>query len=891
VTEPRDEAIWRAAIADARAGTLRVLALEGDAGFGKTHALRRIVAELDGFTVRRAFGETESADAAYAILSELTGAIIDPADTNPLSALRLLTRTVDELQHDGPLALVVDDLQWADTESTSVLARFARRSLGDRVLIVTASRPAGAHVEWERMLDALPAQRVQLDGISEDEAGLLIREGGGSAPPELARALVEHTGGNPLHIRALLSEHEPDELLRLARADRLPAPLQLAAQFEARIGAFSPDAARLLAALAVFGDTWTPLRVVARIDGIADAAAAARVLRSEGLVRVRGADLDLRLRIFHSVIRAAVYDTLSAELRTALHRQAAGLALDEGARLRHRSAIALAEPDPALVDDLVAFAGRRHDERHHLEAARSLATAADLSPDAASRHELAVQSWIESLLGGDVESVPPDARRADAADPLQRMVAAMAALGEADFHTAAAAMTSLDPARIAALPDRDRFRIAATAAWSLFRSGMPAARTLEYAIAADGALPDPAFLLWLEIPRTQAHASQQGEQEFWATAGRGLDRTELARTPPGRARLAWRGAVLNMGGFMRESLPDLTLVVSLIGDGSLDFSDGIFHAALVFAHVNTGDLARAAVALEVARTGSSHVVTIAETIAMLFGADADVDGAWRVLGDVRQELLRYPNAMDRMTLELTEVTALLLDGTPEQRRAWQARDLADFGDPGDLDFASPPPLWMAHAGLAADWGADPGDAIRWADRLRALEIAPDWRDTVVRWLRARAASSAGVDTTTELLELARTGVPSVPLLGVELVIDAAERARRHHRPDAEALGKAAARLRREFGRPGAPTALTAPTLDATAPNAVPVPDPADDPFGMLTERERAVAALVVDGMSYAQIAKELYVTRSTVGFHLSNCYAKTGTRTRHELAQLARQGA
>jgi DNA-binding CsgD family transcriptional regulator len=60
---------------------------------------------------------------------------------------------------------------------------------------------------------------------------------------------------------------------------------------------------------------------------------------------------------------------------------------------------------------------------------------------------------------------------------------------------------------------------------------------------------------------------------------------------------------------------------------------------------------------------------------------------------------------------------------------------------------------------------------------------------------------------------------------------------------------------------------------------------------MLSEREAAVAALAVDGMSYAQIAAELFVTRSTVAFHLSNCYAKTGTSNRHELAALARRVA
>jgi DNA-binding CsgD family transcriptional regulator len=73
-----------------------------------------------------------------------------------------------------------------------------------------------------------------------------------------------------------------------------------------------------------------------------------------------------------------------------------------------------------------------------------------------------------------------------------------------------------------------------------------------------------------------------------------------------------------------------------------------------------------------------------------------------------------------------------------------------------------------------------------------------------------------------------------------------------------------------------------PAADDTPGTAPP------DPLAPLSDREREVTALLLEGLSYAQIAKELYVTRSTVAFHLSNAYAKTGTSTRHELVQLLR---
>jgi DNA-binding CsgD family transcriptional regulator len=56
----------------------------------------------------------------------------------------------------------------------------------------------------------------------------------------------------------------------------------------------------------------------------------------------------------------------------------------------------------------------------------------------------------------------------------------------------------------------------------------------------------------------------------------------------------------------------------------------------------------------------------------------------------------------------------------------------------------------------------------------------------------------------------------------------------------------------------------------------------------LSDRERDVLALVVSGMSYAQIARDLFITQSTVSYHLGNIYAKADVKSRHQLTQLAR---
>ena len=60
----------------------------------------------------------------------------------------------------------------------------------------------------------------------------------------------------------------------------------------------------------------------------------------------------------------------------------------------------------------------------------------------------------------------------------------------------------------------------------------------------------------------------------------------------------------------------------------------------------------------------------------------------------------------------------------------------------------------------------------------------------------------------------------------------------------------------------------------------------------LTNREREITRLAMEGLSYRQIAEALFITQRTVGFHLGQVYQKLGVANRHELtAQLRIDGS
>jgi NarL family two-component system response regulator LiaR len=60
-----------------------------------------------------------------------------------------------------------------------------------------------------------------------------------------------------------------------------------------------------------------------------------------------------------------------------------------------------------------------------------------------------------------------------------------------------------------------------------------------------------------------------------------------------------------------------------------------------------------------------------------------------------------------------------------------------------------------------------------------------------------------------------------------------------------------------------------------------------EPIYDLTDREREVLALLVDGLTNPEIAQRLAVKNSTVKFHLGNLYSKLGISTRTEAVALA----
>jgi predicted ATPase len=165
----------------------------------------------------------------------------------------------------GPVLLVLDDLQWADPSSLTLLRFAAREVRRSPIAMVGTLRDVGAGPSsgWMSAGLAEAAQTVPLAGLSTTGVAALVEQASGKPPDgSLAAALRRQTGGNPLFVielSRLLAGAPPAE-----GTASMPAGTQAA--IERRLGALSPSCRSILVAASVIGVEF-PLELLAEVTG------------------------------------------------------------------------------------------------------------------------------------------------------------------------------------------------------------------------------------------------------------------------------------------------------------------------------------------------------------------------------------------------------------------------------------------------------------------------------------------------------------------------------------------------------------------------------------------------------------------------------------------------
>ena len=380
----------------AREGHGGVLAVYGEPGVGKT-ALLGYAAEAGGdFTVVRAVGVEGEMELAFAAVQQLCspslhlmehlpepqrvalevalGLSIGPPPNTFLVGLAVLN-LVSESADEQPLLCLVDDAQWLDRASARVLAFVARRLLAERIAMVFAAREAIDALRGVAELRVEPLNRRDARALLESVLPARLDE-------RVLERIVAETRGNPLALLELPRGLTPAQL---AGGFGLPGALPLSARIEEsftrRLTLLPRDARRLLlvAAADATGDAALLWRAARRL-GIPETAAAA--VESGGLL-----ELDGSVVFRHPLVRSAVYGAAEPAERRAVHRALAEETdpeVDPDRRAWHLAQSASA-PDEEVALELERSAERAQARGGFAAAAAFLERAAALTPEPVRR--------------------------------------------------------------------------------------------------------------------------------------------------------------------------------------------------------------------------------------------------------------------------------------------------------------------------------------------------------------------------------------------------------------------------------------------------------------------------------------------------------------------------
>lgn len=436
-----------------------MLLLSGDPGVGKTALLdaAEVTASTLGALVLRAAGVEFEAGIAFSglnqVLLPLSGRIVElaplhrnalnvalglsdgePADVLVvgMAALMLLRLAATE----RPLVLIVDDVQWLDRSTATVLGFLARRLAGSPIGLITATR------SWsETYLDrsGLPEEQI---GVLEPEPARELLD---AAFPDLVGRVRERVfteaQGNPLALLELprgLSSSQRTAARPLPRD--LPLSHRIQALFESQIVALPRPTqdALLLAAVEGTGD----LRVMQAAGGASLAVNTLAAAEQAGLVHI---DLSAgHLAFRHPLIRAAVIEGAASADRRRCHRVLAPLLMDQVERRAWHLGEAAVGPDEEAASCLESAADLMLRRGDPVGAIGTLVKSADLSPDGADRSRRLAQAAYIGTLGiqqaGPVSSLLDDARHAGLDKSGSLLFAAAGAIvlvdGDGDVETA-----------------------------------------------------------------------------------------------------------------------------------------------------------------------------------------------------------------------------------------------------------------------------------------------------------------------------------------------------------------------------------------------------------------------------------------------------------------------
>jgi len=887
----------------AREGRGGALVVYGEPGIGKTALLEHVIEAGRGFRVVRAVGVEGEMELAFAALHQLCSASLDLSENLPdaqqaalgialgvsggqapspflvgLAVLGLFSQIAEE----EPLLCVIDDAQWLDRASARVIGFVARRLLAERIAIVVAAREPVDALAGFAELRVAPLGRRDARALLDSILPARLDE-------RVLERIVAETHGNPLALLELPRGLTPAQLAGgFGMTEALPLSARIEQSFTRRLARLPRDTRRLLL-LAAADPTGDPALAWRAAQSLGIGESAAHSAEADGLLTFDGV-----VAFRHPLVRSAVYRAAGPEERSDVHRalaEATDPASDPDRRAWHR-AQAASTPDEDVAAELERSAARAQ-ARGGLTAAAAFlerSSALTLDPARRARRALAAAQAKEQAgafddalaLASTAEVGPLDEFQRAQVDVLRARVLFAADRSSEVPPLLLTAAKRLEPLDAGAA--REIYLDALTAA--LFAGRLGGADDARRVAAAARAAPPPELpahaadllldalaLLISDGPATGTPALRK------ALAAVGTDQ---AATEEG---LRWLWLAGRAAGYIwdYENWDELTRRhVHLARESGaltvLPFSLNVRAGVEIYA----GNLAEASSLVGEANaitdaTDSRNVAYAQLGLAAFRGREPD---ASQLIHSTAQDFLARGEGMG-LTLAYW-ATALLQNGLAHYDLALTAAEQA-AENPRELLYS---PLALVELIEAATRRGQEGRA------AGALEVLSETtRASGTPWAlgveaRSRALLAEGDAAETlyrEAVDHLRPTRLRVDLARTHLVYGEWLR-RERRRVDARAELRNAYELFSEFGMEAFAERARV-ELEATGEHAR---KRTVETLGDLTPQESQIARLVAQGHTNKEIAAQLFISTSTVEYHLHKVFRKLDVKSRMGLADRLR---
>ena len=334
------------ALAQGRGG---VLVIEGPPGIGKSRLLTEVMALADKSGVRTLFGEAFEYQQTVPFFSLFMATLRADPPVGDADALRRLGGSADlrywvvrdlaDAIHaaaaETPLAIVLEDIHWADNGTLLALRSLATPRPDMPVLwVLTARTGAGGPALQETLsvLQRADAAVVRVAAMSPSAVADMVCDAVRANADESLLNLAAKAHGNPFLVRELVGGLGEEGRLNVsggrAVASGHALPRRLGAGMQQRLDHLSAGAGEVVRVAAVLPDRFSAGLLAAMLERQPASlmSAVEEAVRADLLV-----EDGEQLRFRHDLLREATRQSLPQSLRRAMERQSASIMLSMGA--------------------------------------------------------------------------------------------------------------------------------------------------------------------------------------------------------------------------------------------------------------------------------------------------------------------------------------------------------------------------------------------------------------------------------------------------------------------------------------------------------------------------------------------------------------------------------